>query len=108
MQIKLVSGVSDFRIYYGIIISGEDINPLICDIAQIVDIPTAGPFVGLLEERLEGRRRSFHAGTGCPEIRANIPQQTVGGRALYTIIRYSGNYADAVDNRRPGDPELQR
>ena len=38
MQIKLVSGVSDFRIYYGIIISGEDINPLICDIAQIVDI----------------------------------------------------------------------
>jgi hypothetical protein len=62
----------------------------------VVDVPAAGPFAGLFEERLEVWRRAFHARAGRGQAGAEIAQDTVCGRPLCTIIRPAGNDADAL------------
>src|SRR3954466_9458377 len=106
MQIEAVSGVSNFWIDDRVVVTGKDVDALVHDIVGVVDVPAAGPFVGLFEERLRGWRRPFPAQTGRAPNRAEIAQETVCGRPLCTIIRPAGNDADAFDNGRPGDPEL--
>src|SRR5271169_1553934 len=106
MQIKAVGSVSDFWIDDRIVVTGKDVDALVRDVVRVVDVPAAGPFVGFFEERLEVWGRPFHAGTGRRETGAEIAQETIYGGALRTIIRPSGDDADAFDNGRPGDPEL--
>src|ERR1700757_3016304 len=106
MQIEAVSSVPDFWVDDRVVVTGKDVDVLVRDVVRVVDVPTTGPFVGFLEERLKVGGRSFHAGTGRREAGAEIAQETIYGRPLCTIIRPAGNDADAFDNGRPGDPEL--
>ena len=106
MQIEAVSRVSDFRIDDRVVVARKDIDALVRDIARVVDIAAARPLVGFLEEWLKGGGRSFHAGTGRSQRGTEIAQQTIGGRALRTIIRPTGDDSDAFDNGRPGNSEL--
>src|SRR6202040_2174486 len=106
MQIEAVGSLSDFWIDDRIVVTGKDVDALVRDIARVVDVRAAGPFVGFFEERLEVWGRPFHARTGGGQGGAEVPQETICGRPLCTIIRPAGNDADAFDNGRPGDPEL--
>src|SRR5258708_2442330 len=78
------------------------------DIAKIVDVPTSCPFIGLLEERTEIRRRPFHASTRRHQSGEEIPREPPRGCALGTIIWAPRDDAHALDRGRPGPPELHR
>ena len=98
MQIEAVGSVSNFWIDDRVVVTGKDVNALVRDIARVVNVSAAGPFVGFFEERLEIWRRPFHARTGRAQDRAEIAHETIYGRALCTIVGPAGNDADPFDD----------
>src|ERR1700759_2623776 len=108
MQIEAIRGVANRRIDDRVIITGEEIDALVCDVSRVIDVAAARPLIGLGDQRVEGWWRPRHARTGRRQGGSEIAEETSGCCALRTVIRAASDDPDPLDYRRPCHPELHR